>query len=666
MAKITQELKNTMVNEFIDTFNTSDYYLAAAKVQPFIETTIPTPTSSVQGMLYDTYDQLIFGKYVSPSDVTLMIRHIPWVEGNSYTPYSHLVEDLCDTDYYVVSDQDDGTYGVFKCIHKPPFVNALVSDKPLVSEISPEDEMYTTSDGYSWKFMYSISSVDYNKWATENYVPVIANTEVVANAVSGSIDSIEVWDTGALYNSYSSGRVLEAEYNGDPTKILVTSEEYFEVNTYDLISVVGTFETGPVTINVGADTANGIIYISDTNYISVIIDDETSGITATTLQTSNVSIETANASASVINIRRENLPRLSTFDDFYNLNAMYIRSGPGAGELRQIVDYEVNGGEYILTVNTAFTTTPSPASYFYIRPYIEIIGDGTNAEALPKIDTTANTIIDVEIINRGEGYTFANVGVYGNTGVLSANGDLVAPTSASLVGIISPPGGHGSNPGVELCATSVGISVSFITTDHPTEYPYSKFVLIKDPKFDNVELEFSTYGSEFSVGEVLIQDDTNATGTISDIDGGNDIITLTDVSGIFVSSNTVTGQTSNTSLTPIGINKDMTTFSNVIQTNMIVTSGSFEVGDFVANNGSEGYIAGVANSGTELSILDRLGTFEVTNVLTGSVSGAIGTITSITESDIIDNSGSVMYVENSEEIIRTASTTEKLKLIIDI
>lgn len=647
-----------------NSFDTDTYYIVAAKTQEFDSNTIPEVSESLYDTFYKSHDEILFGKLVANTDVVNMVRKIDWVEGGTYIPYSHLTVDLHTKDFYVVSDQDDGSYGVFKCIHKPPFIEPTTFDKPLISEVSASDEIYITSDGYQWKYMFTIDEVNYNKYATENYVPIIENSNVVANAVSGTIDSIMVSNTGALYNSYASGRFIEINFGGNTLKHRVISDDYTEVLTYDLISSNGTFDTGAVSIHVDAETSNGTIHSVGTNSISIVIDDTTSLITKQTVLTSNVTVETANATATVINIRRESLPILSTANDFYNGCSLYIHTGVGGGQILDIDDYEFNSGSYYVTLNDTFTIDPDGSSYFKILPNLEIIGDGTGAKAIPKIDSTANTIVDVEVVNRGSGYTYASIDIHANTGILAANGDIVNPTSATLTPIIAPKGGHGSNAANELYGSALGISGSFVTTEVSSDYPFSKILLIRNPLLDGLEISFASYGSEFSNGELIIQDVTGAQGTISDIDGLNDVITLTNISGIFDASNIVRGQTSNNSLTPSSINNDMSTFNNVVELEVTVSTGTFQVGDSIANNGVSAYVAKVtANS---LFIVDRFGTFSVDNEITGSLSGATATIDAVGTSDLIDNSGDIIYIETTEEITRTPSTTENIKLVLDI
>jgi hypothetical protein len=84
---------------------------------------------------------------------------------------------------------------------------------------------------------------------------------------------------------------------------------------------------------------------------------------------------------------------------------------------------------------------------------VNIVGDGSGAEAILDIDPDDGSITSVTITNRGTGYTFAEVSI-----------SSVEGNGAEIIAVISPRAGHGSNPQKELFATNVGFSVN-LTND---------------------------------------------------------------------------------------------------------------------------------------------------------------------------------------------------------
>jgi predicted nucleic acid-binding protein len=105
---------------------------------------------------------------------------------------------------------------------------------------------------------------------------------------------------------------------------------------------------------------------------------------------------------------------------------------------------------------------------------IVIAGDGSLATAQATVNTTSNTISSIIITERGSGYTYATVSI----------SDLGTGINATARAIISPFGGHGSNPLYELGGKNILIN-SRLRYDEETVLPatndYRQIALLKDP-----------------------------------------------------------------------------------------------------------------------------------------------------------------------------------------
>lgn len=666
---ITNDLKvllaDHMYNSFIQIDNepAATYHMVGCRPEAF-SNTIPTPNDSVFEHKYDIHDNILFGKRIRPVDVRYMIRNIPWVDGNSYDIYDDRDNDLITKNFYVIADQTDGSYAVFKCIHISSLEsNPTVSSKPNKNQTAADEDVYITGDGYHWKYMFEISATEYAKFATTNFVPYIEDVAVTANAVSGSIDAIDIDSSGLKYNNYASGTVRESSIGGDTKQFSLESDSFDRVVTYDIVytsNTANTFTEGD-SIDITVPSANAITvtaYKTGTSSVSFEIANTISHITQSTVETSNtIAITSGGITADLLRVREENVGKLSSIDDYYIGASFYIRSGSGAGEIRTITDYTVTGNEKIIMVDTAFTTTPSLSSTYSITPKINIKGDGIGAQAIPIIDTTANSIVDIQILNRGLNYTYATATANGYSGD--------STVSASLRPIIAPVGGHGSDIKEELYASQLGLSTTFSNTDVTGVTSYNQIAVIKNLKYDNVEVTLTTSASAFSVGESLTQDNVKVLGEIESTSANT--ITLTNVLGAYeVNSNSVIGSTSNAYGTVSSINTDTETFNKTIDLSITPILSSFSVGENIVqtNTDAVGYI--IAANTSVLVIARVFGTFSTLSAdkITGSNSGATAIVTAKTESGIVDNSGKVIYIENMEEIQRSSNTEETIKLVI--
>ncbi len=105
---------------------------------------------------------------------------------------------------------------------------------------------------------------------------------------------------------------------------------------------------------------------------------------------------------------------------------------------------------------------------------ISISGDGTSASAIPTVNTSTNTISGIIVTDRGFGYSYANV-------TISDNG-----TGTGAIGraIISPFGGHGSDPLYELGGKNILIDTKIRYDEDgilPSTNDYRQIAILKDP-----------------------------------------------------------------------------------------------------------------------------------------------------------------------------------------
>ena len=454
MKLVTNTFKTHVAKQFVESLTESDnsiYFVGAHRSSAFVNDSIPPdPATDLYATHYELYDELLFGKHVTAADVTHMIRNVPWTTGTVYEMYDSRLADPETKNFYVVS-KEAASYHVFKCLNNNGGVPSTV--QPKRSEIDPSDDFYQTSDGYEWKYMYSISPSQYLKFATLDYVPLFVNSAVKANAIDGSIDTLIIEDAGSSYYSFARG-------------------------TFKDVAVGG----------------NNLIY---------------------TLESSSMT--------------------LSSNDAFYENCSIYIDSGIGNGQIRTIIDYFVSGGQKSVLLDSPFEPTPDGSSSFIISPRVIISGDGVGARARCDIDEADGSVESVTIINRGQGYTYADIEVVGNTGTTS-----VATTSSALVrAVISPPGGHGSDPINELYASRVGIAVEFVGDEGatiPVANDFRKVSLIKDPLFKDADLILteSASASGLQIGEYVTQASTGASGKITGLSANT--VSLTNIRGFFETS----------------------------------------------------------------------------------------------------------------------------------
>jgi hypothetical protein len=181
---------------------------------------VSEPTPRLQDLNVETYRNMILGKRLNSDDFSVMVERYDWEPDTVYDQYDDLDINLADKQFYVAVDETAFIH-VYKCLSNAngnpsttqPTFNDVRFDEDL---FEPGDNYYQTADGYQWKYMYSVNSQTFDKFATQKYMPIVANNAVEDNAQNGSIDVIQVDEHGKFYNNTISSNFNESTITGNP------------------------------------------------------------------------------------------------------------------------------------------------------------------------------------------------------------------------------------------------------------------------------------------------------------------------------------------------------------------------------------------------------------------------------------------------------------------
>jgi hypothetical protein len=197
-----------------------------------------------------------------------------------------------------------------------------------------------------------------------------------------------------------------------------------------------------------------------------------------------------------------------------------VVSGPGAGQLRRIVSYNVSTKE--ATLNAPLTQLVTDDSIFHITPGIVINGDGQNAQAyisLLAYDASNPSVVirEVVVTNPGKNYTYATI-----TNTAFNNGYNSQPDIPKFAAVLPPFGGHGVNPLLELDATKLFILVRFEGTEGITGLDIRNDILqygiVLNPKLNDTDPQYlDNLGNpirvanvnETTVRDIIVESNTN-------------------------------------------------------------------------------------------------------------------------------------------------------------
>jgi len=480
---VSNSFKVFNTDNFINSFSNNSYYLFTGFAIPYDDdNSPPTIGDCPKDINLDVHDYMINGKKLSTTDVVKMINRYDWVNGEVYDQYTHDNSSLNDARFYV-SVNEGASYSVFKCLSNNN--GAPSTSSPTISGTSPADDIYSTVDGYQWKFMYQITGANYTKFATTDHIPVYANSQVSGNAISGSIDFISIVSAGNNYASYTSGTLQTIFVDNNTLKFKIESAASSNSNFYTNSAV-------KIISGTGAGQQKSITAYDGVNRV-ITIDSEftTAPTTASTYEISPLVTITGDGSGAVaravVNASTNSISsiEINSRGSGYTYGTAIVTGNTGAigvssANVEVIIspqgghgsNAELELGAKYLGISTTFDSSLSVNKVINENDFrsIGVIQNPLFSNVVIAISSATGTFVageevvlyesvsiaDVVITNPGSGYltnaaiTVVN-GTTGGTG-LSANAEANTTGKIELVNVVAHGSGYLFNPTATVAA----------------------------------------------------------------------------------------------------------------------------------------------------------------------------------------------------------------------
>ena len=433
-------IAEALYNEIIT--NSNNYYYYIGKTLDWVggDVAVVPPTSLNYEL--DTRRDMVFMKKVTTADVAFILNRRNWISGTVYDMYDTHVGDTVDVESTWSGSSVFGTFDLSQIgvgyavsgtgIASNTFVSAITESTvtlsgPVVEAgsgtitftcvshsgatsledstfyvVTADNHVYkclynnegspstvkpyaithtsiTTSDGYVWKYMYTIPNFLVNKFMSQTDMPV--TTAVSSNYYSsGALNSFNIINYGVNY--------------GPGDSLVVTGDGSLRDNVYKIITATiddaGEGYTSTPTLVVD-DPFTSVPFATSTDYITgqyvkqdsriyLVSVGGQSGLTVPT----HTSDQASNGSTTLRFVGRSAVPTVT-------MSAGAIASVTLDGSIGYINLTEVGSGY----------DTNNP-------PTVVISGDGINAQAVATVDYQGY-ISNIKVTNAGTGYTAATV-----------------------------------------------------------------------------------------------------------------------------------------------------------------------------------------------------------------------------------------------------------------
>lgn len=233
-TKLTSLIVSDVVNSIADANNS--YYIAFGAPSAWPDDyNPPDPDNSLYSSMYSLYDNMMFGKKLSPGDVAYITRKNVWTIDTVYDYYSHLDANLYNKNFIVINK-----YGrVYKCLFNNYGAKSTIEPNETVTKTH-----FITADGYVWKYLYVISSKFSKKFTTDTHMPVIPDRNVTLNTEDGAIHVVILDTPGSNYIS-ATGHVEDVLNSSLSTSVI-------KISNTNASTITGAYNTSALYISSGS------------------------------------------------------------------------------------------------------------------------------------------------------------------------------------------------------------------------------------------------------------------------------------------------------------------------------------------------------------------------------------------------------------------------------
>lgn len=471
-AKLTEDISLTQAKNFLSSFTGNSYYFFFGRPQNFDdEANPPEPLGSVLEEA-QLHAQMIGLKKLESSNVSHVVERYNWVAGEFYDMYrddwdgtvrgyttngsSTFPKSLSDTRSIITVDTGSGVFNVYKCIDNRQQLTGdnIIAGTVVPSTVKPTgttNEIIVNSDGYRWKYLYTVSETDKLNFFTPNFTPIKNIPNNVASNGDGAVHAIMILSGGV---GYTTTPTITFETDGTPPTI---DEIVITNGTITHIKLSG-FGTGNSFCNVIVSSPGG------------------AGVTATTKAI--LSPFGGHGFSNIDEVYADRLIVTTSLSNIDPFNAVGYRQ---LGIIRNI--------ENSSSGSIAIAPRLDPREKF---EFVIADGDGTIINGTPlKLDginevvrfpsqfiqdDNDNGVQLVSVIDGGSGFTSAPTVLFsGGEGTGAAATAVLAGDTVTRIIVTNPGSGYTSAPDVTLvggegigASTTVSIgprSFVFLTTD---------------------------------------------------------------------------------------------------------------------------------------------------------------------------------------------------------
>ena len=259
-AIITSKFRLDTTNKFVDSLGDNQFYMALGRPNAW------TPSDAAPDTPYENdyashtlWENMFAMKKIDSADIIHSSPRNLWVSGTTYIEYDDQDTNIESKVYHVISANNN----VYMCLKAGAGASSTNPDTTGVQTSGVIN--HSGSDGYIWKYMYTVPTADVTKFLTTSFIPTrrikvvppggsdtaLTNQwSVQQNAIDGAIYNMKITNAGSGYANGAAQAILTI--SGDGTGATATA------------TVSGGAITGITMTNVGTGYRHATVTVAGT------------------------------------------------------------------------------------------------------------------------------------------------------------------------------------------------------------------------------------------------------------------------------------------------------------------------------------------------------------------------------------------------------------------
>lgn len=226
---------------FLLDFNTGDHlFLAGDGINTFSQQREIVSIVNNTSMLVNT---AFTGSFISNTPVDV---------SNTYPFYAK--------SFYVRNTFDQ----IFICLDNNFGANSTVTPALSIGGDLPSSPYILTSDGYKWKYLYTIAPGLKQAFFTTDFMPVVNETQVTLSAVPGRLDIVKITNGGSGYNNGAasfSAPILNVVGDGIGANVTAQVDSNGTIQGVNILNAGQNYTTASIIVNPGTSGSNANLLV---------------------------------------------------------------------------------------------------------------------------------------------------------------------------------------------------------------------------------------------------------------------------------------------------------------------------------------------------------------------------------------------------------------------